>query len=79
MYRLIPSNTYDLEQLWALLIRRNRWIVNLRYIVFISLSIFTILTLFVIDIELSTEQRTALIVLSAVILFYNVLFQYILK
>jgi len=79
MYRLIPSNTYDLEQLWALLIRRNRWIVNLRYIVFISLSIFTILTLFVIDIELSTEQCTALIVLSAVILFYNVLFQYILK
>jgi len=79
MLRLIPSYTYDFEQLWALLIRRNKWIVNLRYVVFSALLLFTISSLFIINLEFSKEQLRALSILSFSVLLFNILLHFLLK
>jgi signal transduction histidine kinase len=73
MIGLIPSYTYDFEQLWSLLINRNKWIIKLRYFVSIGLAAFTIISSQFFKLEFSSTQFNALILISVLILIYNVL------
>lgn len=79
MLGLIPSYTYDFEQLWSLLINRNKWLIKLRYLVAISLALFTIISAFYLKFDFSTKQFNALLFLSAIIVVYNLFFSYITK
>jgi len=79
MLGLIPSYTYDFEQLWSLLINRNKWLIKLRYLVSITLALFTILSAYIFKLEFSREQFNALIFLSGLILLYNIIFGYLIN
>lgn len=77
MPSLIPEHTYDIHELWILIRKRNRWLINIRYFAFLSLLLFTISTKYFIGLQYSTEQFTILMVLSVCILAYNLLFYYV--
>jgi signal transduction histidine kinase len=79
MIRLLPSYAYDYEQLWELLIRRNKWLINIRYVVFAAISIFTLASLFVLKLEFSRCQLVALIIISITILAYNIFFNSLIR
>lgn len=79
MLGLIPSYTYDFEQLWSLLINRNRWIIKLRYFVAIALASFTIISSQFLKLELSRQQFNALIIISVLILLYNFLVNFLIN
>jgi signal transduction histidine kinase len=79
MIGLIPSYTYDFEQLWSLLINRNRWIIKLRYFVAIALASFTIVSSILLKLEFSKEQFDALIIISILILLYNFLLNFLIN
>ncbi|MCX6165020.1 MAG: HAMP domain-containing sensor histidine kinase [Ignavibacteriae bacterium] len=79
MLGLIPSYTYDFEQLWSLLINRNKWIIKLRYFVSIGLASFTIISSQLLKLEFSREQFNALIIISALILIYNILLNFLIN
>jgi|WetSurMetagenome_2_1015567.scaffolds.fasta_scaffold83069_2 signal transduction histidine kinase len=79
MLGLIPSYTYDFEQLWSLLINRNKWVIKLRYFVSIALALFTIVSSQIIKLEFSKEQFNALLLISVLILIYNILFHYLIN
>lgn len=79
MLGLIPSYTYDFEQLWSLLINRNKWLIKLRYFVSIALALFTILSAYIFKLEFSREQFNALLYISGIIMLYNILFGYLIN
>lgn len=77
MPSLIPEHTYDIQELWILIRKRNRWLINIRYYAFISLLLFTISSKYFIGLEYTSEQFIILTVLSICILAYNLLFYYV--
>lgn len=79
MLGLIPSYTYDFEQLWSLLINRNKWIIKLRYFVSIGLASFTVIYSQILKLEFSREQFNALILISIFILLYNILLNFLIN
>lgn len=79
MLGLIPSYTYDFEQLWSLLINRNKWIIKLRYFVSIGLASFTVVSSQFLELDFSKTQFNALIVISVLILLYNFLLNYLIN
>ena len=79
MLGLIPSYTYDFEQLWSLLINRNKWIIKLRYFVSIGLASFAIVSSQLLKLEFSREQFNALIIISILILLYNILLNFLIN
>jgi signal transduction histidine kinase len=79
MLGLIPSYTYDFEQLWSLLINRNKWVIKLRYFVSIALALFTIVSSQIIKLEFSKEQFNALLLISVLILIYNILLNFLIN
>ncbi len=79
MLGLIPSYTYDFEQLWSLLINRNKWIIKLRYFVAIALASFIIISSQLLKLEFSRQQFNALIIISVLILLYNLLFNFLIN
>ncbi|MCU0372892.1 MAG: hypothetical protein MUE56_06575, partial [Ignavibacteria bacterium] len=79
MAGLIPSYTYDTEQLWTMLISRNKWIIKLRYVTSAALALFTVLSVKVFSLELSTNQYNALLLTASIILIYNLIFSYLIN
>lgn len=79
MIGLIPSYTYDFEQLWALLINRNKWIIKLRYFVAICLAAFIVVTSRIIKLEISKEQFDSLLLISVLVLVYNIILNILIK
>jgi signal transduction histidine kinase len=76
---LIPSYTYDMEQLWTMLINRNKWIIKLRYVTSAALALFAVLSVKVFSLELSTNQYNALLLTALIILVYNLIFGYLIS
>ena len=74
MLGLIPSYTYDFEQLWSLLINRNKWIINLRYVISVAFAIFIFIAIYVLKLNFSSSQINALIIIALCILIYNIIF-----
>lgn len=79
MLGLIPSYTYDYEQLWSLLINRNKWIINIRYVVTISFVVFIVIAVYVLKLEFSKTQLTALIIIAISVLIYNIFFNFLIN
>lgn len=77
MINLIPSSTYNLEQLWFTIKNRNKWFVKLRFIAGISSLLLAFALKFVPGLGLTDNQFIALLVVSLSILVYNILFKYI--
>ena len=77
MLNLIPEHAYDFNELWILIRKRNKWLINLRYFAFLFLLIFLIVSKILLGIEYTDGQFIILIVLSVCIFFYNLLFYYI--
>ena len=75
MLGLIPSYTYDYQQLWSLLINRNKWVIKLRYLVALTLASFTVISSYILKLEFTRNQFTALVIISVILLAYNILFQ----
>lgn len=74
MFNLIPSHTYDYEHLWALVSGRNRWFIKVRYIVVLSLFVFILGVNSVLELRFSTVQLSAILLVTASILIYNIIF-----
>jgi len=79
MFGLIPSYTSDFEQLWALLINRNKWIIKLRYIVSVALASFTVISSYFANLEFSEKQFNSLIIIAVSVLVYNIIFHVIIN
>ncbi len=77
MINLIPSSTYNLEQLWFTIKSRNKWFVKLRFIAGTSSLLLAVALKFIPGLGLTDNQFIALILVSLSILVYNLLFKYI--
>jgi signal transduction histidine kinase len=77
MPNLIPEHTYDFHELWLLIRKRNKWLIQIRYFAFLFLLLFTIFSKYLFRLEYTKEQFIILIVLSFFILIYNLLFYYV--
>ena len=79
MLNLIPDNTYDHDQLWKLIRKRNYWFINLRYIAFFSLLVFLLIGQHIMNLNFKNNQFVFLIIISFAILTYNIILFTILK
>lgn len=79
MINLIPSSTYNLEQLWQTIRNRNKWFIKLRFIAGISALLLAVMLKFTPGLGLTDYQFIALVLISLLILAYNFLFKYISK
>ncbi|MCX7833884.1 MAG: HAMP domain-containing histidine kinase [Ignavibacteria bacterium] len=79
MINLIPSYTYNVEQLLTIITKRNNWLIKLRYLVFGALIVFIIFSKYIIRINYTTTQIIAIIIIAFSILIYNSLFTLITK
>jgi len=77
MINLIPSSTYNLEQLWQTIRNRNRWFVKLRFVAGISALLLSIFLKFFPGLGLTDYQFIVLVSLSVVIILYNLVFKYV--
>jgi signal transduction histidine kinase len=77
MLNLIPKHTYDYQELWSLIRKRNSWLVNLRYYAFLFLLFFLVISKFIFGIAYSDGQFYTLVIISFCILIYNVIFNLI--
>ena len=79
MLGLIPSYTYDFEQLWSLLINRNKWLINLRYYISIAFASFIVLAKYILKLNFSHQQFNALIIIAVCIFLYNIIFHILIN
>lgn len=77
MLKLIPKHTYDYQQLWALIRKRNKWLIDLRYFAFIFLLIFLFATRYIMKLEYKDEQFIILVSIGISILIYNLILYYV--
>lgn len=77
MVSLIPSYTYDLNQLWQLITRRNRWLIRLRYGAVAMIIAFIVAFYVFPQISISTHQRTLIYFISFSIIFYNIVLSFL--
>jgi signal transduction histidine kinase len=77
MLNLIPKHTYDYQQLWALIRKRNKWLIDLRYFAFILLLSFLLITRYILKLGYDDSQFFVLIMISAGILVYNIILYYV--
>ncbi|MBI5402934.1 MAG: HAMP domain-containing histidine kinase [Ignavibacteriae bacterium] len=77
MLNLIPKHTYDYQQLWALIRKRNKWLIDLRYFAFLFLLIFLFTTRYAMKLEYTDEQFTVLVSIGICILLYNLILYYV--
>lgn len=73
MFNLIPEHTYDFRELWILIRKRNGWLIKLRYFAFLFLFVFVFFSKFILGLEYTDGQFTALVILTFSILIYNLL------
>ncbi|MCX6163917.1 MAG: HAMP domain-containing sensor histidine kinase [Ignavibacteriae bacterium] len=77
MPNLIPEHTYDFQELWILIRKRNKWLINLRYFAFLFLLFFLIISKFLFKLEYTDGQFIVLSVLTFSIFVYNLLIYYV--
>ncbi|MGB9697270.1 MAG: sensor histidine kinase [Ignavibacteria bacterium] len=74
MINLIPSYTFDHAQLWKLVSNRNKWLIQIRFIVVTIFLIFLLFVGLIIKLNLSDVQLLGMISISAFILSCNIIF-----
>jgi signal transduction histidine kinase len=76
---LIPKHTYDFNQLWDLIRRRNFWLIKLRYIAVFSLLIFIYAGNYILNFRLTTVQFIVLNTIVLIMFTANVLYLSLIK
>jgi len=79
MLSLVPAHTYDPEQLFKFIIKRNELFIRLRYFASAGIGIFIIVCYFFLNINFSKVQLFALLLINFVILGYNILFNILIE
>lgn len=79
MINLVPSYTYDYEQLWKLVAVRNRWFIKTRFVVCFVLFVFVFSLNNILGLNFPSYQITSLVIIALAILIYNLLFFFIEK
>lgn len=79
MLNLIPSYTYNVEQLLTLITKRNNWLIRLRYLAFCALIVFILFSIFGLKINYTKTQVYALIIIAFSILIFNIVFNLFIK
>lgn len=77
MFNLVPSYTYDVNQLFRFIIKRNELLIRLRYYASAGIGMFIIFSYFILEINFTSSQLLALFVTNIFILFYNIVFNII--
>jgi signal transduction histidine kinase len=73
MLNLIPEHTYDYHELWILIRKRNKWLVNLRYYAFLFLLSFLVVSKYLFKLEYTNNQFYILTILTFCVLIYNLI------
>ena len=71
MLSLIPSHTYDLEQLWQLIRNRNLWLIRIRYGAVVMMLTFILGSRYILNLKVGNSQLTLLLLITLAILVYN--------
>lgn len=79
MINLIPSYTYDYDQLWILIERRNFWLIKLRFGAVAMLVSFLLGIKFLMNLEFSGYQYFTILIITSCIFLYNIIFIFIRK
>lgn len=77
MFNFVPVWAKHYEEFWLTIRRRNLWFIKLRYGAVLMLLFFLFTSQYVLGISFSGEQRSAIIFITASILFYNLTFHFI--
>ncbi|MBS3944772.1 MAG: HAMP domain-containing histidine kinase [Melioribacter sp.] len=75
MIPLIPEWAHHYGEFWRAIRVRNLWFIKLRYLASVMLFAFTIAGQFIFQFRLTSIQFTALLIISAFILLYNIIIQ----
>ena len=73
MLNLIPKHTYDYHQLWTLIRKRNKWLIDLRYYAFILLLVFLFVSRFILNAGYTDKQFLVLCIVGFGIFLYNII------
>lgn len=76
MLNFIPPNTIDFEQLWSLISSRNRWFIQLRFIIVAGFAIFVIFSQYFFGINFTDEQLWAYALIAVSLFVLNIVFSY---
>jgi signal transduction histidine kinase len=79
MISLIPSYARHYDEFWKALRGRNLWFIKLRYIAVAMLLLVLFFSEFVLSIRFSPAQYEAILIITAIILLYNILLHFIRK
>lgn len=77
MLSLIPKHTYNYQQLWALIRKRNKWLIDLRYFAFVFLLSFIFISKHLLNLKYTDSQFNTLIIIAVGILVYNIALYFI--
>lgn len=79
MFELVPEWASHYEEFWLTIRKRNLWFIKLRYGAVLMLFFFLYFSKFFLGINFSPLQQTAISIITAIILFYNLIFQSVRK
>lgn len=79
MIKLIPDWAVHDEEFWLSIRRRNLWFIKLRYATSAILLLFYFTHSLFLSIQLSNEQKSALLCIAFIILLYNLTLHFIRK
>ncbi len=79
MISLVPSWANRYQEYWDAIRKRNLWLIKLRYSAVFMLFLFLISSEFILGLDFTRTQNTALAVIDISILFYNIILQYVRK
>lgn len=77
MMSMVPDWALEQKEFWEEIRRRNLWFIKLRYGVAVMLGIFLLFATFIFMIEFTTTQLIAGSVITASILFYNIILHWL--
>lgn len=79
MLKIIPDWAIFDEEFWQSIRKRNLWFIKLRYLAVFALFFFIIGYKYIIDIKLSSTQSNVILLISSIILLYNLVFHYLIR
>lgn len=79
MINIVPEWAQQYEEFWVSIRRRNLWFIKLRYTAVAMLVVFFLISVFIFKVAYSEIQLISISVITAAILFYNIVLQRIRK
>jgi signal transduction histidine kinase len=79
MKNLVPEWAWEYKEFWASIRKRNLWLIELRYGVVVMLVSCLIISKYFFEIEYSQTQFIAIVVITASIFCYNIMFHKVRK